>query len=244
MKLPYLNSDQTQNLLHSAWNNHESELYFAGPPLIRSNSYRELRIKANPNEPSRVSIQGSNNVICPKSAFVNNGNHIKCSTTRFPRRDTPTELYVGESMEYSKKYWEEFLKVLPSMLYVQYYVRDAYRDPVCSIYVGFTMDYPSDFDTKDKFDNDRIALITCDRYLYDEMSSGCSLYGDAIVAIDLYDESYLALNKNKISGPYMEYYLKGIQIPHKIFWYMKYSEKFTQKKIFPDTNHFSPENGF
>ena len=259
-KLPYLNSDQTQNLLHSAWNNYESKpskLYFAGPTLIRSNSYREFHIEANPNEPGRVSIQDSNNVVCPKSAFVNNENHIKCSTTRFPRRDTPTELYVGESMEYSKKYWEEFLKVLPSMSYVQYYVRGAYRDHIynihggfnmdypidikCNIYVGFNMDYPIDFDTKDNFDNDRIALITCDRNLYDEMSSGCSLYGDAI---DLYDESYLALNKNEILGPYMEYYLKGIQIPHKIFWYMKYSEKFTQKKIFPDTNHFYRDNEF
>ena len=141
MKLPYLNSDQTQNLLHSAWNNHESKLYFAGPTLIRSNSYRELHIEANPNEPDRVSIQASNYVVCPKSAFVNNENHvvcpesafvnnenhIECSNTKFPKRDAPPELYVEESMEYSKKYWEEFLKVLPSMSYVQYYVRGILR---------------------------------------------------------------------------------------------------------------------
>ena len=58
------------------------------------------------------------------------------------------------------------------------------------------MDYPIDFDTKDKFDNDRIALLTCDRKLYNEMSSGCIVYANPIV---LYDEAYLALNENEIS---------------------------------------------
>ena len=247
--LPYLNEDDIIIIYEKIKEKNEYSddinVYFASPSLITIDSYRILYSCEEYPYKNTFRLDTNNKVIRLPSSYTDNQLHGESQEEHF--------LFHEKAIDYSKKFWPEYIRVQPDMCYVTYIFANSGKPygigELYRLYVGrhkYMHDdnyrYFKSLDIHEVHDNE-LCLITHDRLLFDEINSDG--YSSKYI---INTQNGLPYNNNKsIIKEELKHLYPGTYLCNSIYTYMRNNEdvirkindpeeKYKDIPFFPDLN--------